>query len=272
MERKRIKFTLWALAIVITLAAAYYQRATGPNHPDYEKVTLNGKDYRLKLIRSATTDRDCIIHLKITDPATKGSIFYKRYPTHDDWTELQFIPDADGLRAQLPIQPTAGKLAYYIALNDGDGVQTLRQDDPVIIRFNDAVPNYILIPHITFMFLSMLLAAMVLLLVFTKNGAFRPYLFLAFAIFTLGGMVLGPFVQKFAFGEFWTGVPFGWDLTDNKTLIAWVFFLIAVIANYRKQRSIWAVIAVVIMFLVYLIPHSMFGSELDPNTGEIISA
>jgi len=27
-------------------------------------------------------------------------------------------------------------------------------------------------------------------------------------------------VQHYAFGQLWTGVPFGWDLTDNKTLLA----------------------------------------------------
>jgi hypothetical protein len=41
-------------------------------------------------------------------------------------------------------------------------------------------------------------------------------------------MILGPVVQYYAFGEFWTGVPFGWDLTDNKTLVAVIFWALAV--------------------------------------------
>ena len=39
-------------------------------------------------------------------------------------------------------------------------------------------------------------------------------------LLAVGGFILGPLVQNYAFGELWTGVPFGWDLTDNKTLIA----------------------------------------------------
>ena len=44
----------------------------------------------------------------------------------------------------------------------------------------------------------------------------------------IGGMILGPVVQKFAFGEFWTGIPWGFDLTDNKTLIAMVAWGVAI--------------------------------------------
>ena len=50
-----------------------------------------------------------------------------------------------------------------------------------------------------------------------------------------GGIVMGPVVQLYAFGELWTGVPFGWDLTDNKTLIAFLFWVAAVLGNIKKK-------------------------------------
>ncbi len=43
--------------------------------------------------------------------------------------------------------------------------------------------------------------------------------FTTLGLLLVGGMILGPVVQKYAFGVFWTGVPWGWDLTDNKTLV-----------------------------------------------------
>ena len=53
----------------------------------------------------------------------------------------------------------------------------------------------------------------------------------------LGGMLLGPFVQKYAFGEFWTGWPNGHDLTDNKTLIMWLVWAAAlyVVMKYKTR-------------------------------------
>ena len=82
-------------------------------------------------------------------------------------------------------------------------------------------------------------------------------------------MVLGPLVQKYAFGEFWTGVPFGWDLTDNKTLIAVFAWILAVVMNRKKERPGYIIAAAVILLLVYSIPHSLFGSELDYATGTV---
>ncbi|MCX6335012.1 MAG: hypothetical protein NT092_12035 [Bacteroidia bacterium] len=82
-------------------------------------------------------------------------------------------------------------------------------------------------------------------------------------------MILGPLVQKFAFGAFWTGVPFGWDLTDNKTLIAVLFWILAVVMNLKKERPVYTVLAAIVLLLIFSVPHSMFGSELDYGTGQV---
>ena len=87
---------------------------------------------------------------------------------------------------------------------------------------------------------------------------------------TVGGMILGPMVQKYAFGEYWTGFPLGGDWTDNKMLfmfLAWVFACSVVGLNPRKKNTTTGRIAVftatIVMTVCYLIPHSMGGSELD---------
>ena len=95
-----------------------------------------------------------------------------------------------------------------------------------------------------------------------------------FGIWTLillavGGIILGPLIQKIAFGELWTGVPFGWDLTDNKTLIALTFWVLAVLVNLKKRRPLFMALAAIILILVFSIPHSLFGSEFDYSTGEV---
>jgi hypothetical protein len=82
-------------------------------------------------------------------------------------------------------------------------------------------------------------------------------------------MILGPVVQKYAFGAFWTGFPWGYDLTDNKTLIMWLAWLAACAFIGRRPRRregsprVAVVLATVVMIVVYLIPHSLRGSELD---------
>jgi len=82
-------------------------------------------------------------------------------------------------------------------------------------------------------------------------------------------MILGPIVQYFAFGDFWTGIPYGWDLTDNKTLIAFVFWIIAVVMNRKKERPLYTALAAFVLLLIFSIPHSLFGSQLDYSTGQV---
>jgi hypothetical protein len=86
-------------------------------------------------------------------------------------------------------------------------------------------------------------------------------------IVVLGGLVFGPIIQRYAFGKLWTGIPFGFDLTDNKTLLSIIFWIAAFFL--KKKSKYWVVAAAVLMIIVYLIPHSMLGSELDPKTGLI---
>jgi hypothetical protein len=78
-------------------------------------------------------------------------------------------------------------------------------------------------------------------------------------------------VQKFAFDAYWTGFPWGYDLTDNKTLLMWLAWAVACGALGRPGRRDvpgWGrrgtvFVAAVVMTVVYLIPHSLRGSQLD---------
>ena len=116
----------------------------------------------------------------------------------------------------------------------------------------------------------MLLSTLTGLMAIGKHKSYKKYGVITFIFLFIGGMILGPIVQYHAFGEAWTGVPLGWDLTDNKTLIAVIFWAIAVFANRRKERPGLSILAAVVLLLVYSIPHSVFGSELDYETGEVV--
>ena len=131
------------------------------------------------------------------------------------------------------------------------------------------MPPAVLVAHIAFMFLSMLVGVRAGLAALFRPLGLRRLAWITLGCITLGGMILGPVVQKYAFGKFWTGFPFGYDLTDNKTLIMWVVWLAAcTVVGLRPRpatkRGRWAVAAaLLIMMAVYFIPHSLRGSTLD---------
>lgn len=260
------KKLFWFLAIIITLSSAYYQRKTGPTYPKKVNLELSNEILEIKLPRSNVSEEDCTIKIAVNNKNTSGKIFFKRFPTNEDFKTNELINIDGVLTGYLPKQSSAGKIEYYIVLNDN---KTEAKSEHVVIRFKGHVPPWVLAPHILFMFIAMLLSNLAGLFAIGKIDQHVLYGKLALALLLLGGMVFGPIVQYYAFGQAWTGIPFGWDLTDNKTLIAVAFWFIAVLGNIKNPKYRYTLIASLILFLIYIIPHSLFGSELDYSSGEV---
>lgn len=171
------------------------------------------------------------------------------------------------LSTELPNQPPAGKLLYRVALFRGDEVAIIPGDEPLVIRFKGEVPLMILIPHIIAMFASMLLAARAGLEFFGRESHLERLVYWTIGFLIVGGFIFGPIVQQYAFGALWTGWPFGTDLTDNKTAIALLAWIVVGFAlNKSKKPRAWALLASIITFAVFLIPHSLLGSEYEYKT------
>jgi hypothetical protein len=267
------KFILWTLAIVITVGAAIYQRHTGPTYPKEITIIVNDKPYDLKLVRSLALDENSEVKLEINDPSIKARLFYKRFLSNEEYqaVDFKFRPESKNecYFAEVPQQPAAGKIQYYLEITDLKGANVLLKETPVVIRFKGGVPAFVLVPHILLMFIAMLFSTLAGLMAAIRFPQYKIYGIWTLILFTAGGMILGPVVQKFAFGELWTGVPFGWDLTDNKTLIALLFWIFAVIMNRKNDKPVFTIIAAIALLLVFSIPHSMFGSQLDYTTGQV---
>ncbi len=262
-------FLFWLLAIIITLSAAVYQRTTGPTYEKRIAFTYNGVEHKLELLRSHSTSQPAPVILEISDFNVIGNLYYRKYPTADDFTKVELVRVNDVLEGVLPNQPPAGKLEYFISLYDVNTDNMIFETEHIIIRFKGDVPSAVLTPHIFFMFFAMLLSNLSGILALAKREKYKLYGIITLIFLTLGGMILGPVVQKCAFGDLWTGVPFGWDLTDNKTLVAFIFWVIAVFGNWKKERTYLTIIAAIVMLIIFSIPHSAFGSELNYSTGTI---
>ncbi|NQU82049.1 MAG: hypothetical protein HQ543_11065 [Bacteroidetes bacterium] len=271
MKKNKNTKLYWLLAVIITIAAAYYQRKTGPTYSKEINITLDGKNYEIELPRTHGGDEPCPVILKIADNNVQGELIYRKYPTEDNWQAILFNRDGELLTGNLPHQPPAGKLEYFLKLSTRNEELDLFKNDPVIIRYKGAVPGSILLPHIFIIFAAMLLSNFTGIIAFMRHPKQRIYGRITLALLFVGGLILGPMVQFHAFGEYWTGIPFGWDLTDNKLLVAFIFWVIAVAGNRKREKPFLTILAAVILLLIYSIPHSMFGSELNPETGEVIT-
>lgn len=280
-------FIAWTVAIIITIAAVIFQRGTGPTKPQEIPFLIPGQTNEtvMECPRSLTRNPDgglSTIDVKIkeknfdADQISTVSIVYKRYPSTDASTKLsaqkEIIDGVFHIRGEVPTQPAAGKVEYSIVLTFLDG--SLYNSESVILRFRNDVPALVIIPHILFMYLALLLAIVTGLNVFRENKAHK-FATATLIAFFIGGFILGPLLQHYAFGVYWSGWPLGGDLTDNKTLFAFIVWLIAWIPNLfrkfrtRKYAKYLYLVAALVTLAIYTIPHSARGSEYDYEKGEV---
>jgi hypothetical protein len=237
---------------------------TGPTYPIGGETTIGNAQIRFELLRTHEIGKDCPVQIEVQNPAISGTVLYKRHKTSDPWSDIPMKRQENFLIGYLPHQPPAGKLQYKVVLSHQGEETSLTGEKPVIIRFKGAVPIWILIPHVIVMFLAMLSSARAGLEALRPKSNPRKLALWTTGLLFIGGFILGPLVQKFAFGALWTGFPFGYDLTDNKTLIAFVGWVIALIAGRKsKPARGWILAAAILLLIVFLIPHSVLGSELD---------
>lgn len=264
-NRKNRTFWLWLIAVVITLASVAYQRLTGPSYPvSVRHQFADGSLIKCKLPTSSESNADAPVRVVVPVSVASGQLDWRRLNSRDPWALVPMQRTGDTLIALLPKQPPAGKLEYAISLRVNNGEEVHLTPKPVVLRFKGHVPMVVLVPHILFMFVSMLMAAITGLQAFARSDGTRALALVTALGLFVGGLVLGPMVQNYAFGAYWTGWPIGHDLTDNKTALAMLMWFIALWRSRGDSKARgWMIAAAIVHFAVYLIPHSVLGSEID---------
>ncbi len=269
MKQKKVLF--WVLAVIISLAAMFYQRMTGPTYPKKYEFSYQNEDYRFSLPRSNNgRPGDYPVKVELPEPFS-ANLVWRHFPSEDPWETVVMDRQGDTLISSLPHQPPAGKIEYHVELMaDGNPID-LHEDENVVIRFRADVPAWALLPHVLMMILTVIWSMATIIFALANIPSYKKQVGVTIIFLLLGGFILGPIVQKYSFGQFWTGWPLGDDLTDNKTLFALIAFVAAWFLRNKSYGRWVAIGAALVMLAVYLIPHSMGGSELDRETGEVVT-
>ncbi|MEE4257379.1 MAG: hypothetical protein V2I47_10095 [Bacteroidales bacterium] len=267
---------IWIFAVLLTASVLIYQRMTGPTYPKRGNIEIGSEKISYALLRTwenekyAADRQGARISLEVPQ-GIDGEIRYKRLGTNDEWTILEMQREGEEVYAMLPNQPAAGKLLYIVTLSDGMKLYKLTEE-PVTIRFKDHIPDWIPLPHVLLIFVALLFSTMTAVEALRRGRKVMTYTLLTLLSMLIGGLIMGPIMQKYAFGAYWTGWPFGQDLTDNKTLVAFIVWLIAFFVLRKNPRNrFWPVFAAVITLAVFVIPHSVLGSEFDYSAGEVVT-
>lgn len=274
--------SLWVASVLLTLACFTWQDQTGPTYPLSGAVETDHGTVTFVFARSETIGNGLPVVLTGAVPeGIRAEVRFRRFRSHDSLRTLPLQPGVfelsrrgssetvRGLGATLPsLAERAGKYEYRVFIDDGSGAPwPVTGETPVYARYKAHVPVGALLPHILVIFISMTFAIRTTLEAIV-DGNFRWMLWATLGSLLLGAFVLGPWVQWYAFGVWWSGIPFGYDWTDNKVLIELAFWIAAIWMNRGGRRHRGIVIwSGVITVAIYFIPHSLFGSEFDYRTG-----
>jgi hypothetical protein len=265
-RRSHAGLVLWLAAFAVMLGAATWQRLTGPTHLRRGWTEIAGQRVRWRLPRAATSGQPLRVALPAPEGAS-GTIHYRRFPLDEPFVEVVMSRQDGALVGFLPTQPPAAKLEYFVTVASPGGTVRIPSGEPLLMRFKGHVPLWILLPHVLVMFFAMLIGVRAALAAAFGRREARGAAWAALLGITLGGMILGPIVQKHAFGAYWTGWPFGGDLTDNKTAAMWIVWIVAVVVLQRRpnpgdrRARVCVVLAALVMLAAYVIPHSLRGSQ-----------
>ena len=104
------------------------------------------------------------------------------------------------------------------------------------------------------------------------SRAYRSFL-AGWILFTISVLPLGISIAKTTYGVGWSGIPFGTDITDNKSLVLVLYWMILLAIGWKPQRGDYSpragrisgmifvglsLIGIFITMWAYAIPHSVF--------------
>jgi hypothetical protein len=248
---------LWGIALLITLAAAWWQRVSGPTYPLDGRATMGASTFRYRLERTHAGPGDARVAIPVRNTEVQGELDWKLLGSAE-WNAEPMSPDGVHLVGRIPHQPSGTKVAYRVRLILTGQTTELPPGAPAVLRFRGDVPWWVLIPHILAMFAAMLYSTRAGLETLRPNPRLAGLAHRTIAALSVGGIVLGCVVAWYAFRVPWGGFPLSNDPTDNKTLLALVAWIVAaVMLRWGRRPRAWVAIASLVTLLVFGIPHSI---------------
>lgn len=259
------RFIYILFSFVLCIVLAFFQRITGPTYPVKGKIEADNIKISYNFPRSCNIyQKKCIVKIDYHKDFN-FYLFYKRYKVDEEFKKIDFEKKDNYFIAVLNDEyKPASKIEYFVYYKIGNESFKIN-DEPIVLRFKDKVNTLVIVLHVVLMFLFLTITFyLTFLILFEKK--YSTFLFwLNYLTLFVGGFILGPLLQKQAFGVWWSGFPFGYDMTDNKTLLIFIFWSYAAYQLLINKKDIkrYILISSLITFLSYLVPHSLLGSEYD---------
>jgi hypothetical protein len=270
--------------LLITLLIFVVARKISKNRPSLETWTFDEVKITHTTVYEQVGPGQPEILLNVAPPEQIDAEVRYRAPGDAEFESVALEEVTSGLwSARLPAGEKGDKIEYgfRIAQNeqyDRGGSSTAALESGYhLIKYKGEVSVTVLILHILCMFAAFffIVEAMIGAVIMTVKGEDRDFTVAQtrwVLLFTfLGGWPLGFALNWQRFGMLWEGFPFGYDITDNKTQLIAVFWLIVAAMSWKSficrrtgkdmagDRLFAGTVmtASILSLILYLVPHSL---------------
>ena len=247
------------IATALTIIATFVQQFSSSDRPYNTDIKINSKSYSLSLPVLHEGNEECLIEINLPDTTVKGNLVFKLLNSSEEWKSTNLIRMNDNLVNVLPIQNANIKISYYIELNSKGKTYYISKEKPIIVRFQETVPKYILFPQVMIMFLALIIACFSGLLSIFNADSYKKYANLTFYLFS-GGVFLSLLIHIIAFRHLLLQLlPYN-DLSLYKNLIIFLIWFGLFKLNKKYDYRYLTLTATVFTLVLYCLPqHFIFG-------------
>jgi len=281
-----MKFWRILFAFIFTLVLLGFARRVTMVRSVHKTVEKSGIMIDHNTVPKKEGEGDAQIPVKVIG-ANEVKLFYKI--EEREFRSVDMTPKegkSDVFVASIPHHKKGTKAWYYIEaqnqIADKEIAVTLPDKNspnfkPILLKFEGHVSPYIILSHVFCNFAAIFFSVLAIFsavdLKKGKSTLKKSVLFSLFAFIFLfiGFFPLGWALNYFTFGSLWEAFPFGTDVTDNKSQITFLFWLVTLLLVKgtilgknpsknlvsEKTYSTMVIISFVVTVVMYLIPHSL---------------
>jgi len=225
--------------------------------------------------------------------SVRVTVFFRRPGESYMEGRLQHIVGSNKFSFPLPSLGIGQRFFYFLKADDSlgnkveikpkrnfmEGILAHGREKLFYVTYEGRPPRLLLLLHI-----GMIVGAMLLMLhgfrfslsyILSGRGLSSAYwsFLVGWALFTVTVLPLGISIAKSTFGVGWSGFPLGTDITDDKSLVLVVYWLILLAIGWRPYRGEFSartgrisgttfvglsLIGILLTVWAYAIPHSVF--------------
>jgi hypothetical protein len=269
------------LGLLVTLALLAAARRLSTNKPREIRVDDAGPAIIHETVFEQVGPGEPAVRLLI-DPAGDAEPFLLTTSApRGDVGETPLVHIGNGVwEGRLPSR-NKGERLYYAFRVDIPGQSSVRlprdPDSLFLVKYKGEITGFFLVLHVIFMFGAFFFMVQsfwgALRILSGSEGKPGTVQLVRWVILTtfVGGWPIGFILNYQRFGMLWEGFPFGYDITDNKTQIIFLFWIVTVLLvrgsffgggesrdSLGARGFAWAVIvSFVVSLTLYMVPHSL---------------